>query len=421
MKVITFLSLFVSTLGVGGYFLTAFIAMLESVIFVGFFIPGGTFLALAGFASAGGHISPIWLVVFGGIGSVLGDCISFYFGGHGVKFFKKDGRFFKLSHLEVGQKFFKKYGARSVFFGRFISPIRPAIAFVAGVAKMNFKSFMFWNTTSAFVWSGAYVCIGYFFGASLPLFEMWIKRVGIFSLVFVVAVIVIWLLILRSSMLAKGFSALYKKEALLPVAFAFLVLAVAFFELSSDFVFVQEFLTVDNIVHTFFAESRTPILVYIFYAITLFGGFWFASLLSLAVFLWSVSKKMYEYAWGIAMSVVGSGAVVLIGKFLISRARPEDIVSQAFESSFSFPSGHAGMAVALYGFLAYMLIDRRLGFARKWQVIVGATIFIILLGISRLFLGVHYLTDVLGGYMVGVLWLVGGILLSEHIKNKKKK
>ncbi|WP_267927506.1 LssY C-terminal domain-containing protein [Desulfolithobacter dissulfuricans] len=101
------------------------------------------------------------------------------------------------------------------------------------------------------------------------------------------------------------------------------------------------------------------------------------------------------------------------GKLAFHRPRPDEAV--LLESSYFFPSGHATMAVAFYGFLGYLLIRS----AKQWKIRVNlfflTCIPILLIGLSRIVLGVHYLSDVWSGYLVGTLWLIIGISLSEWL------
>jgi len=117
--------------------------------------------------------------------------------------------------------------------------------------------------------------------------------------------------------------------------------------------------------------------------------------------------------------MVGSGIFTSAGKFIFHRARPDIAVYP--ESSFSFPSGHATIAIAFYGFLAYMLIKNARQWKRKINIFFASFILIILIGFSRLYLGVHYVSDVWGGYLAGAIWLIIAIGFSEYFLYKKQK
>lgn len=123
------------------------------------------------------------------------------------------------------------------------------------------------------------------------------------------------------------------------------------------------------------------------------------------------------YVQGLKLSagllfVATSGGVVLttVLKAVFQRARPELFESGYTASFYSFPSGHATVAVGFYGTLAF-LIAYRLGGWKRWTVAISGIVLILLIGFSRLYLGVHYPTDVLAGYLAAPLWVISvGIL-----------
>jgi undecaprenyl-diphosphatase len=132
-------------------------------------------------------------------------------------------------------------------------------------------------------------------------------------------------------------------------------------------------------------------------------------LLAVAVFVF------YRRGWrlsAVLLVVSTGGSVVLtpVLKGVFQRARPELIESGYQASFYSFPSGHATVAVGFYGMLTVILAYRLRGAAR-WAVAVCGLLLVLLIGFSRLYLGVHYPTDILAGYLSALLWLVcvGGV------------
>jgi undecaprenyl-diphosphatase len=152
-----------------GYWLALFIALSESLPFIGLIIPGTVLITFFGFFSGKGYLDIEYLILFSSIGAMLGDGIGYYLGTKGTKFFSHENKLFKLSHLEKAQVFFKKYGNKSVFLGRFISPIRPIVPFVAGLSQMDKKVFLFWIITSGILWAISFLLFGYFFGEMLSI------------------------------------------------------------------------------------------------------------------------------------------------------------------------------------------------------------------------------------------------------------
>ena len=105
------------------------------------------------------------------------------------------------------------------------------------------------------------------------------------------------------------------------------------------------------------------------------------------------------------VSTVGSALLTTVLKGVFERARPELFNSGYAASFYSFPSGHATVAVGFYGALTLILAYRLRGFAR-WAVVVVGVSLVLLIGFSRLYLGVHYPTDVLAGFLAAPLWLI---------------
>src|SRR5262249_19621450 len=88
------------------------------------------------------------------------------------------------------------------------------------------------------------------------------------------------------------------------------------------------------------------------------------------------------------------------------------------EKSFSFPSGHAAIAIALYGFLSYVLTRNVISWKLRTNVVFAALIVAFTVGLSRMYLGLHFLSDVLGGYVIGLLWLMVGATLAEILRSR---
>lgn len=166
-------------------------------------------------------------------------------------------------------------------------------------------------------------------------------------------------------------------------------------------------ITVDTTVNLLLSSVRTSTIAEVFFDITLFGEvftvIFFAILASL--FLWRKHLKKEILALWVALS--GSSATTYLLKIIIDRPRPVDAI--ILEDSASFPSGHATAAVAFYGFLAYLLACQIKSKKYRAPIILAGAILILLIGFSRLYLGVHYFSDVLAGYLVGLLWLLVGI------------
>jgi undecaprenyl-diphosphatase len=134
-------------------------------------------------------------------------------------------------------------------------------------------------------------------------------------------------------------------------------------------------------------------------------------LLLLAVFAF-YRKSLVASAALLLVSVPGAAILGLVLKGLYERPRPDLFESGYTAPFYSFPSGHAITAVSFYGVLT-LLVARRLDGRRRWIVVAVGAALVLLIGFSRLYLGVHYPSDVLAGYLAAALWVgtVGMALL----------
>ncbi|MCR8655757.1 phosphatase PAP2 family protein [Paenibacillus endoradicis] len=159
-----------------------------------------------------------------------------------------------------------------------------------------------------------------------------------------------------------------------------------------------------------------PFKTELFNIITFFGSVTMIGAVSLGVLLFIYIKKKYRLLLFIACSImVGVGILPQLLKRLIQRDRPSDALIQ--ETGFSFPSGHATSVTFLYSLLATVLCFYLIQYLRyKYIILLAAFLLIILIMISRVYLGVHYPSDVLAGFFLGLCESIFCI----YILNKKK-
>ena len=189
---------------------------------------------------------------------------------------------------------------------------------------------------------------------------------------------------------------------------------VGFLALTED-VFNKEIMQGDIIgykmISTFLiSDFVTPIAKFI----TNFGGAIFLSIATIALLLLIKNKK-------IGLSIFSNIVIITILnqllKRILRRPRPTEfrIVE---ETGYSFPSGHSMVSMAFYGYLIYLVYKYIKNKYIKWSLIVLLSILICLIGISRIYLGVHYTSDVLGGFLLSISYLVVYISLIKNLKIK---
>ncbi len=182
-----------------------------------------------------------------------------------------------------------------------------------------------------------------------------------------------------------------------------------------DVFIVGNVLSVDSSLANLLAAFRNPLLVKIFLWVTILGNWRLVAIIMLVVLIlfWLWHKKNYIAPF--LVSVGGGFVTGAIGKYVWHRPRPMEVAIY-IEKSWSFPSGHAILAVSLYGFLIYFFWKYFKRWKNKTDALFLGLLVIILIGFSRLYLGVHYSSDVWAGYMIGLFWLTLGIGLVESKK-----
>lgn len=175
--------------------------------------------------------------------------------------------------------------------------------------------------------------------------------------------------------------------------------------------------SIDKQIAEFFLTQRTFFGIKFFEAISSLGNWQIVLFISLVIFSFLFVKKKTVFVVPYILVVSCAELLTYFGKIIFGRPRPQSAILSL--ADFSFPSGHAVIAVTFYGFLAYILI-KLLNKRYKTLVLILASGLIILIGLSRLYLGVHYLSDVLAGYLLGLISLLTGLVfLEKKIKNTK--
>ena len=173
----------------GLYLVTIFlIAFSESLPAIGLIVPGSTLIVAAGFLASHNHSSLFSLFIFSLVGAYLGDLLSYELGRkYGSTFLKM--RLFQRHYRWVKQSeiFFTNHGGKSLFFARFLGPIRGITPFIAGLSEMRRKDFNIYTPISAILWGISYPGIGFIGGSSWQKAQNFSAR---FGLVIVLALIV---------------------------------------------------------------------------------------------------------------------------------------------------------------------------------------------------------------------------------------
>src|SRR5690554_173678 len=401
-------------------------ALLESLAFVGILIPGVLLMFVLSSLAGSGLLSLEMTLLTAVVGAVLGDGISFYLGRafhdklHGIWPFRR-----YPGILRRGETFFYRHGGKSIVIGRFVGPVRPVIPVVAGMFDMKSRQFFLYNVVSALLWAPVYMLPGFLVGASI---RVDVELPAHFYVVFFATLAILlatfflffnlhwqlqpesrvyqWLqqrvhrsLWSRSWWLRLSSPRSGHQEFPLP-SLMLLIFSLLFFILLTVAVLETRILGVWNQgTHEFFQSLRQPLLDPLFISITLIGDVSPLYILFIAFGGFLALRRHYAAALHVAVAGLFTAGSVTLLKLALSVGRPDAIHETM--NSFAFPSGHSSGAMVFWGLLA-AFVAQEARHKKRWQIYSLMALPPLLIALSRLYLGVHWLTDVLGGLLWGL-------------------
>lgn len=407
--------------------ITFLISFSESLAVVGSIIPGSVTMTAIGMLVGSGVIGVIPTFTCAILGAIAGDGVSYWLGYHYHAEIKRMWPFSRYPGMFVsGEAFFQRHGGKSVFIGRFAGPMRSFIPVIAGMLHMQRWNFFIANITSAFAWSVAYLLPGILLGAAA--LELSPETATRFVLLILGSLIAIWLLTwfikwaslhlinITDRTLDNMWRFMRTHPRLVwltrvmqdpshPHGHGQLVLA---------FVILTLLLVLTGLVlciskHCFITTLNEP-LFYFFQGIRtvrLDKLFTFVTLLaepkSLLVFAGLIALYFcFIKQWRLVFHWVSNTALItlLVFGFKHWLAYPRPAGNMVVRATSSFPSGHVGLFTAILGFLCFLLA-RQLPRGVRRTVYVPLVCLIILIAVSRLYLGAHWLTDVSGSFLLG--------------------
>jgi undecaprenyl-diphosphatase len=389
---------------------------LEASVFFGFLFPGEIAVILGGVLASENRISLWEAMVAAVLGAIIGDAVGYFVGRRfGRRILERTvGRLIHLERTKKAEEFLRERGGPAIFFGRFTAALRVLIPGLAGMSGMPYLTFSLYNIAGGIVWGAGFVLVGYFAAASWRQVH---RFAGLASLVGL-AVLLIGILVFRwvrarrrlratgarpvqTATLRASSSARSASFVLLAVLCAAVFVSLLAYVMAHPAGSGLDAEAMDwTLAHRNGSLTRSMKLIT-----------WFGSSLVLVPVVLVASHDFWvrRSDWRPAASLVASwaGSILLYSslKNLIGRPRPAVSVMLVKASGPAFPSGHTTVAMAVFGALAFFLTRDRSLRVRAW---IWASFFLVILmiGASRVYLGVHWLTDILGGYAVGAAWLL---------------
>lgn len=212
-----------------------------------------------------------------------------------------------------------------------------------------------------------------------------------------------------------------KLKQQLTIAFIVSVLSLIGFSFMAFTISANEYLKFDEKVIFLVQGWESPLLTGIMKFFTYIGSTWSLIILSVMIlfFLYKVLKHRLELILFSAV-MVGSPLLNLMVKLFFQRARP-DLHRLIEIGGYSFPSGHAMNAFSLYGILTFLLWRHTTAKWARILLILFSMMMILSIGISRIYLGVHYPSDIIAGYLAGGFWIAISIWFFQRYQERRKK
>jgi len=422
------------------------IAMGEALLIIGLFVPSPAVLVGAGVLVGTGHLGFWPVIIVTAVGCIVGDQISYW---AGRLFGERLKTMWPLNHypqlVAKGEDFVREHGGKSIAIGRFVPGVKSVVPGIVGMFGMNQLFFIFVNVTSGVVWSFAHVVPGVLIGQGLAFAG---ELSGRLLMVLLVLLIVLALagyvirlaaagvspylnhLLARVSGWARGrpgrswqrFARAVAPEnprsavIVLFAAVAF-TCVVALANLGLRAATGDTISNIDLSVASLMRETRNAPADEIMTVITMMGDTVVMLALALAMLAWLVWHKAYRAAYAAGFAIIAAKLFELALKAGIQRARPTELAYSGM-SKFSFPSGHATMAAVIFGILA-VLVSHSMGRWGRAVVYAICAVCVVAIGYSRIYLGAHWLSDVLAGLLFGTVMMAAFGVVIEAIPPRR--
>lgn len=433
---LSYLTDLVTRLGHWGYLIVFAVAAGECAAFLGLIVPGESLVLITGFLASQGALDLDALIITVAIGAAVGDNIGYEIGKRlGRPWLLRHGARFGANEERLGRAegFFVRHGGKSVFLGRFVGFARALVPFIAGSANMRYTIFLVYNALGAALWAALVVLLGYFGG---KLAGQWLGRataVVAGVVLFALALVWAWHWIAGHEAEIRAHWERFRQKPRIAVALerfapqlewlrrrlspgsyfglqltgailVFMGAAWLFGGVTEDVLSGDPLTVVDRRIEVWFAMHHERFVTAFMLAVSWFHAWPIG--VAAAFFL---GYLIYSRCWRwvvIALCVVPGGLLLNTAmKLAVHRERPTLSGLSAALKTYSFPSGHTIAATLIYGVIATYLASQIDRWDRRVSIGLAAIFVVVLVALSRMYLGVHYLSDVLAAMAEGVAWL----------------
>jgi membrane protein DedA with SNARE-associated domain/membrane-associated phospholipid phosphatase len=457
-------------LGSWTYLVVGVLAFLETGAFVGLIAPGETTVIVGGVVAGQGEISLWVLIAITWTCAVAGDLASYTAGRKlGRAWLLRHGERLKITEPRLHQveEFFDRRGGVTILVGRFIGFVRALAPFIAGTSRMPLRRFLPYDVLGAGAWAATFATLGYVFWQSFDTLTTYVSR-GLFAfgtVVVLVAAIVglvrlkrdrelrarvrgwldersdhplwgrvgraagpTWRLLGRPAAVGAELATRFGIDRLTPgglgleltTLLALGAVGTYAFFLLGGIASQRGVPRIDEMAHDVADDLTISPLIDVAKVATVIGSFPVVLTACVATAIWAATRRRWIGAGALIAGVWLSFVLVHVAKAAYDRDRPPGGLVDVENAA--YPSGHTAYAVALVA-CATVLVRAGAGWAVRFAAVTVAIGLVVLVGVTRIYLRVHYLTDVIGGAALGVaIWAVVGTLalVAGHVRHNER-
>lgn len=428
-------------LGTWTYLLVGVMAFLETGAFVGFVVPGEFSVVLGGAVAGQGEVSVLLMVGIAWLAAFSGDSVSFMIGHYlGRGFMLRHGHRVLITpeRMQAVERYFQSHGGKTIVLGRFFGFVRPLAPFIAASSGgMSYRAFFPYSILGTGIWASTFVLLGYFFSRNIGAVTEWAGR-GTFAFALVLAVVVGLVLAVRyvrvvenrqrikdfmrrTPVLRQSFAVIYPLWLAFRPQFRFMVNRLTPGGLGLELTTLLALFAVSVYVVVLYVAQLTPVAGLVAgdaEARSVVGRIQAGWLTDIAIAVselgrWAVVGPLAGLfavvlarrgRWAEVAVILGGLVLASLGTQMLKDeiARPRPLNPLGDSDGYAFPSGHASKSV-LYVWLPLTLAIRVLpNFIARFSLVAVGLIIAAAVGMTRVYLNVHYLSDVLAGWALGL-------------------
>jgi membrane protein DedA with SNARE-associated domain/membrane-associated phospholipid phosphatase len=389
-----------------GYLFAFFGAFLETLPAIGLFVPGQTAVVAAGFLAEQGVLNLPAVFILASLGAIAGDFLGYWLGRkYGVGLFAK-----QQGIISDMIKLLQEHPFKTLLFGRFHGLTRAFAPFAAGASKVRLKRFLPANIIGGIAWGGFSVAIGYIIGKGYELAAQTMDHVLLIAGIVVSVMLLVYYYLRKLNVLNR-----YTRRLLFVNIGSLILFAAVLRGMIKQGLVVA----LDTLVQQSIPVLRMAPLTALMVMLTPFYHLLIISILTAGtvLVLWRHNRRATVL---FAVAVIGAVIIERTFKVLLMRLRPSDAL--VVVDTYAFPSGHAVISAVFFGGLILAMTPY---VNRKKLFIASCMIAVFLISFSRIYLGVHWFSDVVGGVLLGVFWLtfvfLGDELVRSYSADQKRK